>query len=615
MLGHELTLQDTLDKCLNSLSLRELPESVYSAPLNNSATGSTAQSANVSLVTQAPSTTGAPRHGDKPYKSEDNPRFDGDFTEYAAWKAEWVEWVIPGNSEVWVLRNMDRLTPDEDDLRIYSTVIEAWAHLDQKYANSLVVSNEVIDAFISTKPSDIVGRNDKIKLQVLRNGILRLRKQLAGVGEEHQLTENMVSVRQILKLIPPSYAKTWATSPEAQEVANVQSLSGNKDVAKVHFSKIMGYIERILKSIHQNASWLLQSEEHGKKGGKSVKRVCFFSKEGQPKSDDNSNSNRNNDGRKPPRNGQVSDKVKADQAKYGPCPLCKKGHTFQGRYGTQASSKVQDCKEFTKLSDADKAKVCVQKKICVRCLSWLHQRDSCPYEHYVCGYKTDGEKCGKPHHRLLHKCGDPKIINLVHSDHPATYDILPAVVEIEPKPGVKLLALLDPGSNSSLMTFNGTRKCKLKGSACVEYVKVAGHDVEERDTFSYNLLLEVDGKMRNVLCMGIQTITVNYGPENVDEAYKLFPQYTNGELDRPQGDAIDVLIGLDQADLLPRGGLDDDACGQLLVMSTLLSKTGKVLMGHHPNLAISKAYRFTPAAINAMNRLESFVVEGNRQSL
>ena len=601
MLGHELTLQATLDKCLNSLSLRELPESVYNAPLNNSAVGTTAQSPNVSVVTQAPSNAGAPRHGYKPYKSEDYPRFDGDFTEYAAWKDEWVEWIIPGNSEVWVLRNMDRLTPEEDDLRIYSTVTEAWAHLDQKYANSLVVSNEVIDVFISTKPSDITGRTDEIKLQVLRNGILRLRKQLAGVGEEHQLTENMVSVRQILKLIPPSYAKTWATSPEAQEVANVRSLSGNKDVAKIHYSKIMGYIERILMSIHQNASWLLQTEESGKKGGKSVKRVCFFSKEGQPKPDDNSNSNRPNDGRKPPpKNGQVSDKVKADQNKYGPCPLCKKGHTFQGRYGIQASSKVQDCKEFTKLSDADKARVCVQKKICVRCLSWLHQRDSCPYEHYVCGYKTDGEKCGKPHHRQLHKCGDPKIINLVHSDHPATYDILPAVVEIEPKPGVKLLALLDPGSNSSLITFNGTRKCKLKGSACVEYVKVAGHDVEERDTFSYNLPLEVDGKMRNVLCMGIQTITENYGPENIEEAYKLFPQYTNGELNRPLGDAIDVLIGLDQADLLPRGGLDDDACGQLLVMSTPLSKTGKVLMGHHPNLAISKAYRFTPAAINAM---------------
>ena len=605
MLGHELTLVQSLDKCLNSLSLRELPESVYSAPLNNSTAPSMTApaAANVSVATLAPSSTTGPRHHTyKPYRSEDYPRFDGDFTEYSAWKDEWKEWIIPGNSEVWVLRNMDRLTPEEDDLRIYTTVKEAWDHLDRKYANSLVVANEVIDAFIATRPGDIAGRNDEIKLQVLRTGILRLRKQLAGVGEEHQLTDNMVSVRQILKLIPPSYAKIWATSPEAQEVGNVRDLSGNKDVAKVHYTKIMGFIERILDGIHQNASWLLQPEDQGKKGNRNVRRVCFFSKDGYTKSEDNSNRNssKDNDGRKPPKNGQLSEKVKADQAKYGPCPLCKKGHTFQGRYGIQASSKVQDCKEFTKLSDADKAKTCLQKKICVRCLSWLHQRESCPYEHYVCGIKTDGEKCGKPHHRLLHKCGDPKIINLVHTDHPATYDILPAVVEIEPKPGVKLLALLDPGSNSSLITFNATRKLRLKGSACLEYVKVAGHDVEERDTFSYNLPLEVDGKMRNVLCMGIQTITDVYGPENVDEAYKLFPQYTDGELDRPQGDAIDVLIGLDQADLLPRGGLDEDACGQLLVMSTPLSPSGKVLMGHHPNLAISKSYKFTPAAINAM---------------
>ena len=523
---------------------------------------------------------------------------------------EWEQWIIPDQSVVWVLRHMDRLTPKDDDLKIFTTLEEVWRYMDRKYANSLVVSSEVIDNFIAYRSTDIPGRNDEVKLQYLHTAILRLKKQLNGVGEEHQLTENMVSVRHILRLIPETYTKDWATSPEALEVARVRSLHGKKDVAKVHFTQIMAYIERLLDSLHENASWLLQDKKKG-----HVKRVCLFT--GDKRADSVSDSeedrappNRSNGDNKRKDNkdkkdkkdaGQLSDKIKADQAKYGKCPLCHNGHTFQGKYGLQASSKVQDCKEFLKLSDSDRAKVCKTKKICTRCLSWLHTRDSCPYDSYVSTVKVDDQKCGKAHHRLLHKCGDPAVINLIHSDQPETSDILPAVVSIEVKPGVTLLALLDPGSNSSLITFRGTRKCKLKGTACVESVKVAGHEVEERETFSYNLNLSVNGESRVIRCMGIQSITENYGPENVEGAYKLFPQYKNGELDRPKGTHIDLLIGLDQADLLPRGGLDCDASGKLMVMSTPLSSSGKVLMGHHPAVAISRSYKLTPAAINAMN--------------
>ena len=97
---------------------------------------------------------------------------------------------------------MQRCTPVADDLRICEAMEDVWHLMDQKYANSLVVSNEVLDGFLSLRPHRIPGRNEECKLLNLSQAIQRLKKQLTGVQEEHQLTENIVSIHQILKLIP-----------------------------------------------------------------------------------------------------------------------------------------------------------------------------------------------------------------------------------------------------------------------------------------------------------------------------------------------------------------------------------------------------------------------------
>ena len=294
------------------------------------------------------------------------------------------------------------------------------------------------------------------------------------------------------------------------------------------------------------------------------------------------------------------DEVKQDQKKFGKCPLCSKYHTFKGRSGIQASNKVIECPVYIALNVKDKAKKCIDKEICLKCLSWLHKRGSCPYSYLKCTYKDGDDVCGKPHHKTLHRCGDPKVLAVARvskAGEPRPYDILPAVVEVEPKPGLKMLATLDPGSNSSIMTHRGARKLNLKGKFCLERVQLCGKEEETQETCSYTLKWDIKSKTRLVKFLGMDSITDLYGPGDVNKAYAFFPQYQNGELDRPQGSRIDMLLGLDQAHLMPGGGLGEDQVDSLRVMTTPLG-TGRVLIGHHPNLAVSE-YRLTPQVINA----------------
>ena len=231
----------------------------------------------------------------------------------------------------------------------------------------------------------------------------------------------------------------------------------------------------------------------------------------------------------------------------------------------------------------------------------MHERDACPYAHFKCTVKNGDEVCGKPHHRSLHKCGDPKGLaaaKITKLNDPRPDDIFPAVVEVEPKPGHTMLACLEPGSNSSLMSHRGARILDLKGKFCVERVQLCGKPEETQETCYYTLRWNLpSGETRVVKFLGMDSITDLYGPKDVAKAYELFPQYKNGELDRPEGTKIDMLIGLDQADLLPGGGLGEDQVGSLRVMTTPLG-TGRVLMGHHPDLATS-SYKLNSQALNA----------------
>ena len=144
--------------------------------------------------------------------------------------------------------------------------------------------------------------------------------------------------------------------------------------------------------------------------------------------------------------------------------------------------------------------------------------------------------------------------------------------------GNDMIALLDPGSNTTILTHDAARKIpKAKSRFARERVKLAGNPEEEQETCIYTFPWVIQGKTRMIQALVMDQITDTYGPVDINPAYELFPQYSPPELDRPQGCKVDILIGLDYNDLLAAGGQGQDQVDNLRVMSTPLT-------GHHPSI-------------------------------
>ena len=74
----------------------------------------------------------------------------------------------------------------------------------------------------------------------------------------------------------------------------------------------------------------------------------------------------------------------------------------------------------------------------------------------------------------------------------------------------------------------------------------------------------------------------NSGRVDVFKAYELFPHIPKGALERPRG-PVSILIGQDNASLLPYGGGGHDRCDNLRAKRVILGK-GYVLGGSHPSI-------------------------------
>ena len=55
---------------------------------------------------------------------------------------------------------------------------------------------------------------------------------------------------------------------------------------------------------------------------------------------------------------------------------------------------------------AKKGKTLEDKKGCIRCLAWTHQRPVCPKKGRPCQEKVDGSYCNKSHDTALHDSGN-----------------------------------------------------------------------------------------------------------------------------------------------------------------------------------------------------------------
>ena len=152
------------------------------------------------------------RHkGHSRLKPEEYPDFNGDVKDYPLWLREWKTEIIPYHDEayiirVWSKKHLKVKNPMVNAMiSTMDTVAEAIKYLDSIWANSTVVSQQVINDFTNLSINDLPGSNAQQKLLALSIEVNNLYKRLQGVEQEFQLTNNLQVVSHAIDLIPSRF--------------------------------------------------------------------------------------------------------------------------------------------------------------------------------------------------------------------------------------------------------------------------------------------------------------------------------------------------------------------------------------------------------------------------
>ena len=221
------------------------------------------------------------------------------------------------------LRMLQKYTPETDNLSIYETVDQAWAYLDKKYANSTAVSARLIEDFIKDRSNP--GKNDDQKLLSLHNKTMKLYSRLKVVSQETQLTHNIYLMNQAFYQMPEKFADRLSIIRKAMDA---KGAGYHPDAMWVAFKT---YVEEEIETIRTYRPYNITSNKNEVKSDppKSKNKVDSVKPAKTPKAG--------------------SDQLHSDpaikkmQQKFDACPACSKYHTWRGKYGEKASSKLSDC--------------------------------------------------------------------------------------------------------------------------------------------------------------------------------------------------------------------------------------------------------------------------------
>ena len=198
-------------------------------------------------------------------------------------------------------------------------------------------------------------------------------------------------------------------------------------------------------------------------------------------------------------------------------------------------------------------------------MSWSHVRDNCENANFKCSFKEASSACGGPHHRMLHGAQKAAVIN--HQKVViASKEVIPMLC-LDPivVKGVETSLLLDNGSTVSCITHSLADKLGLTGTWTQRLVELAGEPAKLIDTKEYKMVVKMGGKQWKLILLGLQRKTSKPEPQDVSEAYQLFPHLPCGSVDRPTHE-VGLLFGVDNTALLPLGGSGINQVGNLRAM-------------------------------------------------
>ena len=124
------------------------------------------------------------------------------------------------------------------------------------------------------------------------------------------MVESAAAVKQLVKLVPRSFARVWAAFPEAKEATiQVAGTAERRDQAKAQYTALATFISETVDNLHTQSPWLLippppkVNNNPRNKGGKINAFTGNKEKVNERKGEDKPTD---------------MEKLKAKQAEYGP---------------------------------------------------------------------------------------------------------------------------------------------------------------------------------------------------------------------------------------------------------------------------------------------------------
>ena len=577
------------------------------------------------------------------YLKREMPTFKATAGKYASWKKEMQEEILPGKGTRYQIRLIAELSPNPEVDGMFETMEETWEYMDNEHANSDAVSKDITTEFLYTK--FIPGHNDQQKLCNLYQKMREMRLTLKNLNKESQLTEVDNMLGKLITLLPDKYAEEYNITKANDDEARDRILTDKEKYQ--HFETWMQKRAKHLKSsmshLLKNTGKDSEDQEKSRKERKAEKDATaalmrLVEKQtnlleqmqqtnlgqkvpgtagkqgGDKEAKVDSKSRVSSATTSPPRHSkEVQDHINKKWATYGPCPCCKaEGHQFEGFKGWTASQSLQDCPKFMNDMTVEQRAdfICKTKTSCIRCLSFTHNTRDCPKlkDEWYCRVMDNGRMCKAEHSNFLHglptsyklantfrkgnlggnMSGDGKLEDLADEElenlEILQRDSMLAVV-LHYIGGHSTIILLDGGSSCSIITNRHAKKLGLEARLFNTNIKVLGKPAENVDLRYYAFTMETDFGPKKLVLLGMDSLTEVPGEYSVDVGYTLFPHLRPGCLEKPAGD-VDILIGQDNVDLLPKGGDGPDQIGGLMVQSIPFGP-GKVLTGYHPEISFS----------------------------
>ena len=562
------------------------------------------------------------------YKNEEPPTFNGDPSDYPLWRREWQNAVCVNRDDAWVIRNIYEYVKVPGDKKINASIkccrtqVQVWELLNRSFANATIVTNRVLSQFMALKKSDLEPHTPQSQLVALNLKVQQLVLNLEAVKRESQFKSNPMVLSYAIKLLPQEFCTEFSKERQKAErsaVAKGESWE-DEDLAKLLMDFLNDYT---LQFREFQPETLLPPKGSDNPGAKLKDRrnnnhVTFAEGVSEPDDEDdeeegeeedeitiNSRLGGSGDGKSPDWGTMVQ--VEKVWATMGKCPVPKcgqKGHFWTGNKGVFASDQLTDCPTFRRLPLDERMALYKKLKLCRRCTSRGHQLTACSKskEKLFCRKKKDdGTECKADHATLFHggnfkgnyRLGvDLTLSSQGFDDNPG--DVMLAITTVTINNMFTVVALLDNGSNSSLITHTLANQLKLKGHIVMQEVELCGMDPEMQQVIYYNIKLTMpEGDVVAMRLIGVEKICSNPGSYDVSVAYRIFPHHKRPSLDKPDGE-VQLLIGADQIRFMPSGGQGKNMVGNLRVYDIPLPPY-VVLVGSHPEINV-KNPTLTPAA-------------------